>query len=386
MSHELTASGVEHVVLERGRIANGWRSRWDSLCLVTPNWSVRLPGGHYDGDDPDGFMSRDEIVDYLEHYADSFSAPVWQGVAVRSLAQGTDGFELDTSEGLMRADNVVVTTGAYQRSYRPPAASALPARLHLLDASDYRGPAQLPPGGVLVVGGGQSGCQIAEELRREGRDVVVAASRVPWVPRKIGGRDIVRWHEDTGWFERPRESLGSPAARIAGNQQLGPGHDLNYRTLRALGVTLVGHLSGVGDGRIAFASDLAECVAYGDARYDDLRERVRDHCAKNGTAVPQMPDPEPFDAAARDSMPVDAFGAVIFACGFRPEYARWVAVPGAFDPLGFPVERDGASIAAPGLYFCGVHFMRKRKSSLLLGIGEDAALVATAIARRRVVA
>lgn len=389
VSHELTAAGVEHVVLERGTIGDAWRSRWDSFCLVTPNWSVRLPGAHYDGDDPDGFMRRDEIVRYLEGYAGSFSAPVREGVEVRRLVPDGDGFVLDTSEGEMRADNVVVTTGAYQRAHRPPASAALPARIQTMDASDYRRPEDVAAGAVLVVGAGQSGCQIADELRLRGRDVILAASRVPWVPRAIGGRDIVHWHEDTGWFECPRTSLASPEARLAGNQQLGSGgggHDLNCRTLRAHGVTLVGHLAGVGHGRVEFAPDLAACVAYGDARYDDLRGRVRALCVKSGIAVPDMPDPEPFDAAAPDSIPLDALGAVVFACGFRPDYGRWVAAPEAFDALGFPLERDGASTIVPGLSFCGVPFMRKRKSSLLLGVGEDAAIAASAIARRLAVA
>lgn len=389
VSHELTASGVEHVVLERGRIGNTWRSRWDSFCLVTPNWSVRLPGGEYDGPEPDGFMPRDAIVRHLEGYARSFAAPVREGVEVRSLARGGDGFVLSTSDGEIGAENVVVTTGAYQRPHRPAAAAAFPARLQLMDASEYRRPADIAIGGVLVVGGGQSGCQIAEELRREGRDVVLAASRVPWVPRDIGGRDIVHWHEDTGWFEHARVTLASPEARLAGNQQLAGsrgGADLNYRTLRAQGVKLVGHLRGVDHDRIRFAPDLAECVAYGDARYDALRQRVRDLCARSGTAAPEMPDPEPFDATAPDSIPIAAFAAIIFACGFRPDYARWIALSDAFDPFGFPLERDGASTVAAGLYFCGVHFMRKRKSSLLIGVGEDAAIVASAIARRPVVA
>ena len=386
VSHELTASSVEHTVLERGLIGNTWRSRWDSFCLVTPNWSVRLPGGHYDGPDPDGFMPRDEIVRHLERYARSFSAPLREGVEVRSLARTADDFVLETSEGEMHAENVVVTTGAYQRPHRPPAAAALPARLEPLDTSDYRRPSDVAPGGVLIVGGGQSGCQIAEELVANGREVFLAAGRVPWVPRRIGDRDVVHWHEDTGWFDQPRTSLASPEARLAGNQQLAGGrggHDLNYRKLRAQGVMLLGHMTGVSDGRIRFASDLAASVAFGDERYGELRRRVREYCVSNGITPPVMPDAEPFDPTAPDSIPLDALGAVIFACGFRTEYA-WILIPGAFDPTGFPLERDGASASAPGLYFCGVHFMRKRKSSLLIGVGEDAAIVASAIVRRSV--
>lgn len=388
VSHELTARGVEHILLERGRLGNAWRMRWDSFCLVTPNWSVRLPGGRYDGPDPDGYMRRDEVVAFLERYARSFAAPVREGVTVRSLVRSGDGFILDTSEGQLVAKQVVVATGSYQRPYRPAAAAYLPSRLQAIDVADYRGPADLAPGGVLIVGGGQSGCQIAEELLANGREVFLSAGRVPWVPRRIGGRDVVHWHEDTGFFDEPRAVLASREARVAGNQQVaggGNGHDLNYRVLRGLGVTLLGHLSGASGDRVHFASDLAASVAYGDARYRDLRQRLREHCARIRAVAPEMPDPEPFDAAAPDWLPIDTLGAVIFACGFRPDYSSWIRVPGAFDAMGFPLEHDGTSVAAPGLHFCGVPFMRKRKSSLLIGVGEDAVVVANAILHRPVV-
>jgi len=386
VSYALTAAGLDHVVLERGQIASTWRSWWDSFRLVTPNWSARLPGGSYRGPDPDGFMRRDEIVAFLERYARSFAAPVREGVEVRTLSPIGDGFALDTSEGEVRARAVVVATGSFRRPHRPAAIAKLPAHLQVIDAAYYRRPADVAPGAVLVIGGGQSGCQIAEELRGSGRDVFLSAGRVPWVPRRIGGRDIVHWHEDTGWFDQPRETLASPAARVGGNQQIASGHDLNYRTLRALGVTLVGHLSGVDGGRVRFAPDLADSVAYGDARYDDLRTRVRETCARLRVEPPDMPSPEPFDASAPDSLSLDAIGAVVVACGFRPDYASWIRVGGAFDPAGFPLERDGVSLRVPGLYFCGVHFMRKRKSSLLIGVGEDALMVANMIARQPVVA
>lgn len=384
VSHELTARGLDHVVLERDRIASTWRSRWDSFCLVTPNWSVRLPGQWYDGEDPDGYMPRDAIVGYLERYARSFAAPIREGVEVRSLRRDEPGFVLATSAGELRAETVVVTSGTYAMPFRPPASASLPARVQAIDVTDYRSPSGVAAGAVLVIGGGQSGCQIAEELCAAGRDVFLSAGRVPWVPRRIGGRDVVHWHEDTGYFDQSRASLSTPEARLVGNQQLAGGaggHDLNYRVLRALGVELVGHLAEVSDGRVRFRSDLGESVAFGDARYNELRERVRAFCERRGVESPEMPDPEPFETDARDSLPLNALGAIVFASGFRPGYASWVHVPGAFDASGFPLEDEGASRVAPGLYFCGTHFMRKRKSSLLIGVGEDAAIVADAVAR-----
>ena len=383
-SHELTEAGVEHVVLERARIGETWRGRWDSFCLVTPNWSVRLPGRAYDGQDPDGYMRRDDIVAYLEAYAAGFRAPVREGVAVESLVPSTGGgFLLRTSEGEFRAERVVVATGAYQRPHRPTSARTLPPDLVQIDAEEYRNPAPLPAGGVLVIGSGQSGCQIAEELREAGREVFLACGKAPWAPRRVGDRDLVWWVMETGFFDMPLSALPTPAARLTANI-LGTGrnggHDLNLRTLRAAGVTLLGHFLGAEDGRARFATDLAETVAWGDARYREFGQIFQKLAAERGLPVPELPEPEPFDGRSPEELDLTSLGAVVYACGFRPDYGSWVKVPGAFDPLGFPIHSDGASTAAPGLYFVGVHFLRSRKSALLCGVGEDAAVVARQIA------
>ncbi|HKC89951.1 MAG TPA: NAD(P)-binding domain-containing protein, partial [Candidatus Limnocylindria bacterium] len=179
VSHELSAAGVDHVVLERGRVGETWRGRWDTFCLVTPNWTVLLPGGAYAGEDPDGFMPRDAIVAHLESYARSFKAPVRERVAVTALHPIDDGFAVSTSEGELRSKTVVVTTGAYQKAHRPAAAESLPRGLYVIDAESYRNAEALPPGKVLIVGSGQTGCQIAEELHEAGRDVFLACGRAP---------------------------------------------------------------------------------------------------------------------------------------------------------------------------------------------------------------
>jgi putative flavoprotein involved in K+ transport len=384
VSHELGVRGVEHVVLERGRVAQTWRDRWESFCLVTPNWSVRLPGGEYDGADPDGFMPRDEIVRHMEAYAASFQAPVREGVDVTSLTSGPDGFTLTTSTGVLGAESVVLATGAYQRPHRPAAADTLPAGILQIDAESYRTESALPPGDVLVVGSGQTGCQLAEELCEAGRDVVLACGRAPWSPRLIGGRDVIWWAVETGMFDDTLADLPSPEARLFGNIQAtghGGGHDLHYRVLQQTGVRLVGRFLGAEDGRAHFANDLADSVAFGDARYNDLRARITRLCTARGIAMPEMPDPPLFDATAPQAVDLAGFGAVVFTSGFRPDYASWVHLA-AFDAHGFPIQNDGASSVVPGLYFCGVHYLRKRKSSLLVGVGEDATIIAAKIAER----
>jgi putative flavoprotein involved in K+ transport len=384
VSHELTQAGVAHVVLEKGRLGQTWRGRWDSFCLVTPNWSVQLPGHPYDRQDPHGFMLRDEVVAYLERYAAGFEAPVREGVEVASLEQCADGeFVLETSAGRLAAQTVVLCTGAYQRPHRPAAAAALPSDLLQIDVEDYRNPAELPPGPVLVVGSGQSGVQIAEELHEAGRTVFLACGRAGWGPRRIGDRDLFWWLRETGDLDDLLSSLPSPAARLTANLQAtghGGGHDLHYRTLRRLGVTLLGHFLGAEGRHARFAPDLAASVAWSDQRNAKFMERIRKIVAERRLPEPEIPEPEPFEAEAPEQLNLDGFGAAVFAGGFRPDYGSWVRCPGAFDELGFPIHDEGESAVARGLYFVGVHFLRKRKSSLLIGVGEDASLVAGRIA------
>ena len=386
VSHELTRAGVAHVVLERGRVGQSWRKRWDSFSLVTPNWFLRLPGHPYDGGDPDGFMLRDEVVAHLERYA--VKASVREGVEVTELGPGPNGgFLLKTSAGEIVARTVVLSTGAYQRPYRPAAAATLPPDLLQIDVEDYRNPSDLAPGPVLVVGSGQSGCQIAEELHQAGREVFLACGRAPWFPRRLGDRDLAWWANETGFLDAPLSSLPSPAARLAANVQatgVGGGHDLHYRTLRKMGVSLLGHFLGADGRRARFAPDLGESVAWGDERNAQLMGLVQKLVAERGLPRPEIPEPEPFNGEAPEELNLSGFGAVVFAGGFRPDYESWVRLPGAFDELGFPVHEEGASTVVRGLYFVGVHFLRKRRSSLLSGVGEDAAVVARQIAARQV--
>jgi len=384
VSHELTAAGVEHMLLERGRVAQSWRDRWDSFCLVTPNATIELPGGRYRGDDPNGFLRRDELVGHFDGWASSFAAPVREGVAVSSLeAVDCGGVRLQTSEGALDARSVVVCTGAYQRPFR--SAVVAPGDLAELDAGDYKNEAALPPGKVLVVGSGQTGCQLAEELNDAGRDVVLSCGRAPWAPRRPGGRDVILWLIDAGFYDQPVADLPSPAARLVANVQAtgrDGGHDLNVRTLREAGVTLAGRLLGAEEGRFHFASDLADSIAFGDARYAELRRLILDFCAQADLDPPELPDAPSFDPAAPQQLDLDDFGVILHTSGFRPDYRAWVHLA-AFDDMGFPLQVDGASATVPGLYFCGVHFLRKRKSSLLMGVGEDAAIVAEMIATRQ---
>ena len=384
LSHELTHAGIEHVVLERGRVAQTWRGRWDGFCLVIPNWTVQLPGGEYGGPVPDGFMPRDEIVDHLERYATSFGAPVREGVNVHSLESDDDNrFLVQTSAGEIRCRRVVIASGAYQKPYRPAGAANLPDWLRVIDAEDYTNPDGFHTGKVLVVGSGQTGCQIAEELAEAGRDIYLACGRAPWIPRRLNGRDTIAWMNETPFFDMTLGDLPNPAARLGANAQASGrrgGHDLHYRTLRDQGVSLVGHFLGVEDATVRFAPDLAECVAFGDARYRDICSLIRTGCAARGVEAPEMPVPDPFNGDAPEELDLRGFGSVIFTSGFRPDYTSWVRLPSAFDESGFPVQHDGSSLAVPGLHFMGVHFQRKRKSATFLGVADDATILAEHLA------
>lgn len=380
VSHELGRAGVPYVVLERGRVGQTWRGRWDSFRLVAPNWTTRLPGQTYDGPDPDGFDHREQIVGFLERYATAGDLPVWEGVEVTSLEpRPAGGFVLRTSAGRLEAERVVLATGAYQRPHRPAGAATLPGDLLQIDAEGYRNPAQLPPGPVLVIGSGQTGSQIAEELADAGRDVFLACGRAPWAPRRINGHDAVWWALETGFLDAPVGSLPDPSARLAGNV-LATGHDggrdIHLRTLRSRGVTLLGRFLGAEGRHARFAPDLGESAAWADERCAQFLEMCCRLAADRGLAQPDAPELEPFSAEAPEWLSLRGFGAAVIAGGFRPDYKTWVHIPDAFDALGFPVQEEGASTVMPGLYFVGVHFLRKRKSALLLGVGEDAAIVA----------
>ncbi|MGA2533835.1 MAG: NAD(P)-binding domain-containing protein [Candidatus Aminicenantales bacterium] len=324
-------------------------------------------------------MSRDEIVAYLEDYAGAFAAPVREGATAVGIESSPDGgFIVRTTAGDLSSHALVLATGAYQRPHRPAAADTLPAGLPQMNVDVYRNEGALPPGKVLVIGSGQSGAQISEELREAGREVVLACGKAAWVPRRLGGHDIVWWLAQAGFFDQTIGTLPTPAARLAANPIAtghGGGHDLHLRILQAKGVTLTGHFLGAEGGLARFAPDLPESAAWGDQRFRELMSLIKRFAAEHGLDLPPIDEPGAFSAHAPESLDLSEFGVVIFAGGFRPDYRSWLPWPDAFDELGFPLQRDGVSPIVPGLFFVGVHFLRTRKSSLFLGVGEDATIV-----------
>ncbi|HAC47411.1 MAG TPA: FAD-dependent oxidoreductase [Chloroflexi bacterium] len=383
----LTQAGADHVVFEAGRVAETWRSRrWDSFCLVTPNWAVKLPGAAYAGPEPDGFMLLAQLIAFFESWAESFQPPVMQNTHVSRLEADSRGhFMLSLGDRQVRARSVVVASGFYHKAHRPAGAETLPATLHQVLAEDYGSPAKLPPGNVLIIGSGQTGCQLAEELHEAGRKVFIACGRCPWAQRRIGGRDFIWWFRESGYNDRTPDQLPSPAARLVGNPQATGhegGHDLNYRTLHQMGVELLGRFLGAEGSTLHFADDLAASVDFGDARWADIRGHIDAWCTRTGTPRPIYDLPPPMRIPTRTELDLAREGItnVIWTSGYRPEYG-WVEFP-VFDDMGFPIQTDGAT-SVPGLYFVGVHWMRKFKSAILAGVGEDAEIVARQIVESR---
>jgi putative flavoprotein involved in K+ transport len=388
MSHRLKQRGLEHLVLERQRIAERWRSeRWDGLRFQFPNWSISLPDFPFAHADPDGFATPAEIADFIAAYAAFIAAPVRCGVNVSALRRrdGGSGFVAETSDGVIEADNVVVATGPYQRPRIPPHLRD-DASLFQLDASRYKNPAQLPPGAVLVVGSGASGAQIAEELLRAGRRVYLSVGQHRRMPRRYRGRDLIWWLDEMGLLQRPTEERGPERSLPLISGAFG-GNTIDFRQYAAEGVTLPGRMQGANDGVIAFAPDLAKRLAYGDASYTIFLDMVDAHIEARGLDIPQdpgaravLPDPACLTEPRRKlDLRAAGVGAVIWAIGYGFDFG-WIDLP-VLNSGGEPVHAKGIT-GVPGMYFLGLQWLAKLNSSLLSGVGDDAAVLADHIAAR----
>jgi putative flavoprotein involved in K+ transport len=388
--------GRSHVILEGDRLVESWRTRrWDSLRLIAPNWSLVLPGFSYTGDDPDGFMCKDEVVEHLVGYARSFNAPVREGVRVTRVAHELRGagFVVHTSEGQLCARNVALATGALQRPNLPAFASKIPPEVAQLVGSEYRSPQTLPPGKVLIVGSGETGCQIAEELARAGRDVSLSWGRSWWLPRRYRGRDIAAWLRLVGWFDRKTDDLprgvraGEPNPQLTGADG---GHDISAHTLARDGVRLLGRLLDVQVGCAYFADDLATNVRSGDNQAAGFLDRIDALVDDERLDVPPPDRPDDL-ALTTDALPVadlsdagtaklellkEGIDVVLWATGYRHDF-EWVGLP-FLAPDGFPIQSRGVT-AIPGLYVLGLDWLYNAKSGLFAGLGDDAAHVASVI-------
>jgi putative flavoprotein involved in K+ transport len=386
-SYFLTQHRREHLVLERGEVGETWRSqRWDGFYLNTPNWFLQLPGGEYEGDDPDAFSPLAEVIEYLEGYARSFVAPIRENIEVSALRPAADGFIVEASGETLSARNVVVASGSFQQP-RPRVSGFDSAPVELqLTTSEYRRPSQLPEGAVLVVGGGQSGCQISDELLGAGRSVYLSAGNCAWFPRRHRGHDWVHWVVKAGILDDTVDSLPSPAARLACNPPISGndgGHDCHPRWLAARGAVVVGRLEGVRDGSAHFAPGIEETLAAGDQFADSVIARIDEFIAEHDleATAPEAREslPSPIADVTRLDLRDAGITTILWATGFRPDYS-WIELEVA-DEFGWPVQERGVS-EHPGLYFVGVNWLHKRKSALFGGVGEDSEHVVSHLVAR----
>lgn len=379
MSYHLSQSGTDHVVFERHRVAHAWRDqRWDSFCLVTPNWQCQLPGHPYAGSNPNGFMLKDEIVDYVQSYADRIGAPVREGVGVDRLSRDGGVYRLETAEGVTTADAVVLAVGGYHTPFVPRYGERLPEAIVQIHSAVYKNPDQLPPGAVLVVGSGQSGCQIAEDLHLAGRQVHVVIGSAPRCPRVYRGRDAVDWLADLGQYDVPvTEHPLKEKVRRKANHYLtgrGGGRDIDLRKFALEGMRLHGRLDTVLGGLLHFRDDLAANLDGADAVYNGICGLIDKHIEEAGLDAPPPSryepvwQPGPFEASLD---PVAAgITSVIWCTGFRSDWS-WVDLP-LFDGNGYPTHTRGVT-ALPGVYTLGLPWLHTWGSGRFVGVGRDAA-------------
>ena len=386
VSHFLTLQGRDHLVLEQADApANAWRNhRWDSFTLNTPNWQSQLPGLPH-RDDPDGFMSRPEIVAYFERYAEHL--PVRYDRRVKSVERDSRwGSYLVASENgeSFVSRNVVIATGLYQKPNVPAFAADFPAQVTQIHSDAYRSPHALPPGAVLVVGSAQSGAQITEELYEAGRKVYLAVGRSGRTPRRYRGKDANWWSDKLGLYDRTVDKLPSPRARFAGKPHISGtrgGHTLNLHQFARDGVVLLGHLQGVAAGKIRLAPDLYENLTKADQHEADFTKAVDAYVATSGMAVPEERLPalrDGFAAPLLSELDLEAAGitTVIWATSYRFDFSL-VRLP-ILDADGFPIQKRGVT-DYPGLFFVGLPWLHNAKSGLIYGVGDDAAYIAGTI-------
>lgn len=389
VSYCLSQQGREHLLLEKDRVGETWRSKkWDSFTLVTPNWAVNLPGLPYQGNAPDGYLARDEVVRYLEEYAAFVNPPLRLGVEVTAVRGDGDEFAIDSNAGTFRAANVVIAAGAFQKPKRPAFSAHISPHIHQLHSSEYRNPQQLPPGATLVVGSGQSGCQIAEELCEAGRKTYLSTGSAGRMPRRYRGKDIFWWLNHMGMMDRSPDQLPSLARRFDSNPLLtgkGCGRWLNLHQFALDGITLLGRIVDGQGTHLVFAPDLMENLAKTDKMVGDITKAIDGYIAKTGMEAPEA---EPladlrtgYEQPIVTELDLDAAGitSIIWAAGYAYDFS-WVQFP-IFDDVGYPIQQRGIT-AQPGLYFIGLLWLSKPKSSLLLGVGEDAEYIAAHIAQR----
>ena len=389
ISYYLNQEGREHVVLERApAVSNAWRNqRWDSFTLVTPNFQVRMPGAEYDGDDPYGFMSLAEVVEYFDNYVERFRLPVKCGVEVFTVEKVGGEYVVRTSEKNYAAENVVIATGLYQSPKIPPFSMEVPPPILQLHSMEYKNPSSLPEGAVLVVGTGQSGAQIAQELYQSGRKVYLSIGSAGRVPRRYRGKDINDWFTRIGMFDTKVEELKSAADKFHPHPQISGkngGQSLNLHQFARDGVILLGHVRDAREGKLILTPDLKETLAKVDQFETNALKMVDDYIARTGLdapteTIPQLRDGYSQEVITELDLKDSGIATVLWATGYTFDFSL-VKLP-VVDADGYPIQKRGVT-EYEGLYFLGMPWIYSRRSGILFGVGDDAAYLAAHIVAR----
>ena len=381
MSKCLADRAIDHVVLERGDVANSWRNeRWDSLRLLTPNWLSRLPGYAYSGDDPDGYMNMPQVIEFIDGYADTIGAPVQTGTEVTKVARTDDGYRVTTNQGELEAPTVVLASGANNIPFVPDLAAEVPESITQLTPHDYRNPDLLDQGGVLVVGPSATGSQLAGEIQRSGRPVTLSVGEHVRALRVYRGIDILRWMDMAGLHDEGYDEVEDllrarrlPAFQLTGSDDRA---DIDLNSLTSAGVQLRGRIAAIRDGRALFSGSLRNVCALADLKLGRLLDTFDEWATENGMDG-RFDPPHRFEPTRIDSDPplemdlrTGEIRTIIWATGFRPDYS-WLDLD-LLDRKGMIRHEGGVVTEAPGLYLMGLPFLRKRKSSLIDGAGDDA--------------
>ena len=389
VSYYLTQQGRDHIILEQAnQPSNAWRNhRWDSFVLNTPNWQTRLPGAEYKGDNPDGFMTRVEVINYMEQYIGGYDLPVRYCVRITKVEQNSrcESYMITTNRGFSaQARNIVIATGLYQQPKLPSFAKDLPADIRQLHSDTYRNPQELLPGSVLVVGSAQSGCQIAEELYQSGKKVYLAVGRAGRVPRRYRGKDTNSWSREMGLYDRTVDELPSPKAKFFGRPHISGkdgGHTLNLHQFARDGVMLLGHLRGVDNDKLIFAPDLKENLAKADKFEEDFVKAIDEYIKKAKIDAPEESLPilrDGFDLEVVTELDLKSarITNVVWATSYNFDFSL-VKLP-ILDADGYPIQNRGVTNYR-GLYFVGLPWLHNAKSGLIYGVGEDAKYIAKTI-------
>lgn len=391
ISYCLKERGVDHIVFEKNQIAHSWRSkRWDSFCLVTPNWQCRLPGYPYPGNEPHGFMQKDAIVKYVEDYAASFDAPVEEGVEVSCIRNNSDCsiFEVSTSLGKYTADQVAISVGGYHNPKLPRISERFPATILQIHSSEYRNPQSLPDKAVLVVGTGQSGCQIAEDLHLAGKQVHLCVGGAPRSPRRYRGKDVVDWLDQMGYYdlsidEHPQKDKVRTNANHYVTGRDG-GREIDLRQFALEGMQLHGRLQSLNGSTLTFCNDLKQNLDKADAVAESIKTSIDGFIEKNHIEAPTDPLYQPVWEPEQQELALDYnaadIGAVVWCTGYQADFS-WIEIP-VFDGKGYPSHERGVT-GVKGLYFLGLPWLYTWGSGRFSGIARDAIYLANCIAARQ---